>query len=80
MVACISILVTLVVAMVGREIELTPDRQILVTQQQNFYIAFVAVTNPVLAYAEHLVHPHSFCRLSSHELPERVRQHHKCSQ
>ena len=45
--ACVSILISTLVAMVGSGIEPTPERIVLATVPNTFYTAFLAITNPV---------------------------------
>ncbi|KAK7058779.1 hypothetical protein VNI00_001403 [Paramarasmius palmivorus] len=49
------ILVAALVAMIGAGINPNPDRVIWVTASSNFYQAFLAITNPVFAYAGHFM-------------------------
>ncbi|KAI4741571.1 transmembrane amino acid transporter [Aureobasidium sp. EXF-12298] len=55
MAACISILVATLVAMIGSGVEPTPNRVVVATAPNTFYTAFLAITNPVLAYAGHFL-------------------------
>ncbi|KAI5204936.1 hypothetical protein AUEXF2481DRAFT_216143 [Aureobasidium subglaciale EXF-2481] len=54
-VACISVLVATLVAMIGSGVEPTPGRVVVATAPNTFYTAFLAITNPVLAYAGHFL-------------------------
>ncbi|KAG9608062.1 transmembrane amino acid transporter, partial [Aureobasidium melanogenum] len=53
--ACISVLVATLVAMIGSGVEPTPNRVVVATAPNSFYTAFLAITNPVLAYAGHFL-------------------------
>ena len=53
--AVISIIVAAIVAMVGAGLHPVPDREISVTVNTSFYLAFVSITNPVFAYAGHFM-------------------------
>ncbi|KAI5271250.1 transmembrane amino acid transporter [Aureobasidium subglaciale] len=47
-VACISVLVSTLVAMIGSGVEPTPSRVVVATAPNTFYTAFLAITNPAL--------------------------------
>lgn len=47
LVACISVLISCIVAMAGAGLEPTPGRLVQATVSSNFYTAFLAITNPV---------------------------------
>ncbi|KAK6008460.1 hypothetical protein QM012_000363 [Aureobasidium pullulans] len=53
--ACISVLLATLVAMIGSGVEPTPGRVVVATAPNTFYTAFLAITNPVLAYAGHFL-------------------------
>ncbi|KAG9952071.1 transmembrane amino acid transporter, partial [Aureobasidium melanogenum] len=53
--ACISVLVATLVAMIGSGVEPAPNRVVVATAPNSFYTAFLAITNPVLAYARHFL-------------------------
>ncbi|KAJ7048016.1 transmembrane amino acid transporter protein-domain-containing protein, partial [Mycena amicta] len=56
-----------IVAMIGAGRNPVPGRQISVTKQTNFYQAFLAITNPVFAYAGHFMF---FILISEMKRPE----------
>jgi hypothetical protein len=47
--------VAAIVAMVGAGLYPTPDRIVVATKETDFYTAFFAITNPVYAYAGHVL-------------------------
>ncbi|ESK98400.1 amino acid transporter [Moniliophthora roreri MCA 2997] len=49
------IFIAVIVAMIGAGINPAPDRVIQATASSNFYQAFLAITNPVFAYAGHFM-------------------------
>ncbi|KAF2154018.1 amino acid transporter [Myriangium duriaei CBS 260.36] len=51
----ISIAAAGIVGMVGAGLHPAPDREVQITVSSNFYTAFVAITNPVFAYAGHFM-------------------------
>ena len=53
--ACLSVLVACIVCMVGASVSPTPDRIVVAARPQTFYTAFLAITNPVLAFCGHFM-------------------------
>jgi hypothetical protein len=54
LIACISILVATLVAMIGSGVDPTPDRVVVATAANTFYTAFLAITNPGKLLGAHM--------------------------